>query len=259
MSSTVTKPSDRSLPCAWRRTNPVTPVALIRTILRDAGVNGVGQYPNAEDNNDMFVHLNLMLGQWSSQRWLVFHLVDVIATVTGAATYSVGTGGAFNVVRPDRIESAFFRSTTNSTQPVDYSIGLIEAREDWNRITTKSVGTWPQNAFYDSGYPLGTFYPWPIPANGIGELHISVKDVLPSFPDLVTDINLPPAYLNALLWNGVKMARVMYGMRPDPVADGFARAALSVVRNSNTQIGRLMMPIGVPRGRRYNINSDTFR
>ena len=238
----------------------MTPVELIRLILRDAGVNGVGQTPNFEDNNDVLLHLNLMLGQWSSQRWLVYHLVDTSVTVTGAASYTVGTGGDFNITRPDRIDNAFFRSTSNPLQPVDYALEPFKSREDWNAVGVKNIGTWPQRYFYDSGYPLGTFYPYPIPTSGIGELHIATKAVLAQFPDLTTAINFPPEYLNALLWNGCSIARVMYGMEPDRKIEGLARASLEVIRASNTQIPSMRFPSIVSgRGLRYNIFSDGAR
>ena len=92
----------------------MTPVDLIKLILKDAGVSGVGQTPAAEDNNDMLLHLNLMLGEWTAQRWLVFHLVDTTIAVTGASSYTVGTGGIANITRPDRIEAAFYRYTAVS-------------------------------------------------------------------------------------------------------------------------------------------------
>ena len=82
----------------------MTPVDLIRLALRDSGVNGVGQTPNAEDNNDAFTHLNMMLAQWNRKRWLIYHTIDVSLVSTGALSYSVGAGGDFNTPRPDRVE-----------------------------------------------------------------------------------------------------------------------------------------------------------
>jgi len=235
----------------------MVPVDLIRLILRTAGINGVGQTPNSEDNNDVLTHLNVMLAEWSAQRWLVYHLVDVSVTSTGATSYTVGTGGNFNVTRPDRIEAAYWRSTA-VTPNVDYPLVEIPAREDWNRIAVKNVGNWPGWFFYDSGYPLGTFYPYPVPSGQPGELHINVKETLSSFPDLVTAINLPPAYLNALLWNGAQRARILYGLEADRSVDGQARKALAVIRGSNVQLPSMRMPAVIAgAGRRFNLWNGT--
>ena len=237
----------------------MTPVNLIRLILRTATINGVGQTPNAEDNNDMLLQLNIMLDEWSAQRFLVYHLIDVSTPVTGAASYTVGTGGAFNTPRPDQIESAYYLRTDINPN-ARYILTPIQSREDWNKIVVPGINAWPSSYFYDTAYPLGVFWPYPYPQAGNGELHISVKDQLTEFADLTTDIALPKPYLNALLWCGAQRARVMYGLESDPGTDRMARAALSVLRAVNVQLPRLVMPaIVIGQGRRYNVFSNSFR
>jgi hypothetical protein len=71
----------------------MTPLDLITLALKKAGVVGVGQTPEAEDTNDAFSDLNMMLGQWNRRRWLVYHLLDVAKVSTGAASYTVGPNG----------------------------------------------------------------------------------------------------------------------------------------------------------------------
>lgn len=238
----------------------MTPARLIQLILRDAGVNGVGQSPNAEDNTDVLDTLNMMLDEWATRRWLVYHLVDVSVSVTGAASYTIGAGGNFNTTRPDQVAAAFFRSTLNPSGPVDYPLSDVGSREDWNRIAIKTVGTWPQWYWYDAAYPLGIVYLYPVPTSGIGEIHLSLKQPLSHFPDLTTDINLPPAYINALRWNGAERVRPMYGLQPSEQIARLARGSLASVRGPNIQTPLVSMPSGIPLpGRRYNIFSDTFR
>ncbi len=235
----------------------MTPVRLIQLILRDAGVNGVGQTPSAEDNTDVLDTLNMMLDEWATKRWLVYHLVDVFVATNGAQSYTIGAGGDFNTTRPDQVQAAFYRSTLAPAQPVDYVLVDIGSREDYNRIAVKTVGTWPGWYWYDAAYPLGVIYPWPVPEAGGGELHLTLKQPLSHFPDLTTDIALPPVYVNALRWCGAQRVRPMYQLPKDPQIDGLARAALAAVRGPNVQMPRLMMPVGVPTpGRRYNIFSD---
>jgi len=238
----------------------MTPVELIRLILRDAGVNGVGQTPSGEDNQDVLDTLNMMMDEWTTKRWLVYRLVNVSASVTGAQSYTIGTGGDFNTTRPDQIAAAFFRSTLNPSQTVDYVLKDIGSREDYNRIAIKTVGTWPSWYWYDAAYPLGVFYPWPVPSSGIGELHLSIKQVLSHFPDLTTDIALPPAYVNALRWNGAVRVRPMYGLPESPQIMRLAAGSLASIRGPNTQVPLMTMPGGIPvPARRYNIFSDTWR
>ena len=209
----------------------MTPLDLIRLALRDAGVNGQGQTPSAEDNNDAFLHLNMMLAQWTRKRWMVFHLVDVSKVSTGATSYTLGTGGDFNTPRTDQIDSAFVRITSGVT-PVDRPVMVINAREDYNRIVAKTVGTFPDCVFYDAAYPTGTVYFYPVAAASIYELHLTVKAELTRFPDLTTAINLPEEYQEALLINlGVRL-QLSYQLPTDNRMVALAKTSLDTIRGS---------------------------
>lgn len=232
---------------------------LINLSLKTAGVIGVGQTALAEDINDAFTQLNWMMGQWRRKRWLVYHLVDVTKVSTGATSYTIGPSGDFNVTaRPDRIEAAFFRQLIQS-QPnrVDYPLKILQSREDYNRIALKQLGSFPQTIWYDSAFPLGVLYPWPVPAATIYEFHLSLKEILPQFATLSTTITLPEEYYAALHLNLVPRIWTMYGREADPVVIALAKDALNVIRGANTQIATLSMPDDVVRTGKYNIYSDT--
>lgn len=236
-----------------------TPAELIRLALIDAGIFGRGQTADAEDTNNAFTRLNWMLSQWSRKRWLVYHLIDVVCESTGALSYSVGSGGDFDTIRPDRIESAFARQISPQTpNPVDYPLTPIPSREDYNRIVLKNMGTWPALYFYDSGYPEGQLYVWPLPAAGQFDLHISVKKNLDRFTSLAQEIEFPPEYEAALFQNLVVQLRAAYQLAADPVRVGLAKDALAVLRGANAQIPMMQMPSAVVGKRRfYNVYSDS--
>lgn len=235
-----------------------TAADIIALALKDGGIVGVGQTALAEDTNDAFTRLNWMLSQWQRKRWLVYHLIDVFTNSTGALSYSVGPAGAFNTPRPDRIESAFARQLIPSGQQrVDYPLQILQSREDYNLISLKSMGTWPSVVFYDSAYPLGFLYIWPLPAASQFELHISLKQPLTQFGNLADEINLPPEYIPALSHNLAARLRPAYQMPPDPSITALALDSLNVLRGSNAQIPSLRMPNAlVGRGRSYNVYSD---
>lgn len=236
-----------------------TPADIIRLVLKDTGVLGIGQSANAEDTNDCFDTLNIMIAEWNSKRWLLFHLVDLAKVSTGAQSYTVGPGGDFNAPRPDRLEDGcFFRQLIQSSSPnqIDYPLSLLESREDYSRIALKQLATIPQFIFYDPAFPLGVVYPWPIPSPNLYEIHILVKSQLTQFVNLADTINLPPQYLGALRYNLAARVRTMYQLPPDPQLIGLAMDSLSVLRNMNAQVPRLKMPGGIQRGAKYNIYSD---
>ena len=233
---------------------------LISLALKDAGVLGVGQVPLAEDSNDSLARLNMMVSQWNRRRWLVFNLVDSYLQCTGAQSYTVGPGGDFNIARPASVNAAFMRMQPGPNgQPgpssVDYNLEMIDAREDWNKIQVKGISSFSYYCFYDSGYPLGRVYFWPVPQS-IYEIHITTMAPISQFTALNQAINLPPEYYEALLYNLMQRLRVGYRLPPDEEINGLARAALQTIRTSNTQVPRLSVPNDLKGRGKYNIYSD---
>lgn len=237
-----------------------TAQSLVSLALKSAGILGIGQNPNPEDVNDTFDVLNGMVGQWNRKRWLIYNLIDVFVTTTGAMSYTVGTGQDFDVPRVDRLEAAFFRQFVSGVPGqtyVDYPLQILEAREDYNQIALKELTSWPEAIFFDSGYPVGNVYPYPIPLqNGTFELHLTLKNHLPQFPSLTTEINLPDEYTEALWTNlTVRVCAIYPGAVLTPVVEGLAKASISTIRTANTQIPRLLMPQSLVRPGLYNIRS----
>lgn len=224
----------------------MTPLAAITLALKKAGVLGVGQSPAAEDTNDAFHELQGMLYQWQQQRWLVYNLIDVSVVSTGQATYTIGSGGDFNCLRPDNIESAYFVAVNVSPgMPPSYPFEILQAREDWNNIVLKTLSTWPQYVFLDTAFPLANVLFNPIPPAGEFELHLSIKAPLPAPGDMTTEMSLPPEYDIAIVYNLVCLLCTSYGVPVPPDVRLQAAKSLKVIRNANAQIGRLQMPVGV--------------
>ncbi len=233
-----------------------TAADLINLALKDSGVLGVGQTASAEDFNDAFTRLNWMLGQWKRKRWMVYQLIEKFVVSTGAGTYSVGPGGDIDTPRPDKLEYAFLRQIQNVGMQVDTPLFILESREDYANITLKGLKSFSQVIWYNSTYPIGNIYPWPIPSADLYEVHIGLKGPLEEFTDPYADINLPPEYAGALYYNLAVRLRPAYQLPPDPMLDGLARDAMNVVRNANAQIPSLTLPRRLVRpGNRFNIFS----
>ncbi len=237
----------------------MTPNDLIRRALKKAGVLGVGQTASSEDTNDAFADLNDMLGTWSRKRWLCYHLLDKALPLTGAATYTVGPGGDVDMVRPDRIEAAYVRILNGGTRPVDVPIDVIPSYEDWASTSLKTLpGSFPQSVFLDSGFPMGTVYVWPQALAGKYEVHLVFKADLVAFQTVGDQVQVPPEYMDALIYNLAGRLRISYGEPPDPAVDALARAALNTIKGANVQVPDLAMPSDLPGcgGGSYNLYSN---
>jgi len=237
-----------------------TPQGLITLALKDAGIIGVGQTALAEDMNDGLTRLNMLLAQWQRKRFLVWGLQNLLATSTGATSYSVGPGGAFVTnVRPDRLENGcFFRQLVQSSpNQVDYPLELLESWEDYNRIALKQLSTFPAYVFYDpAGYPNGTVYFWPTPQATIYALNILVKLQLSQFATLTQAISLPNEYFKAIYLSLAEIFRIAYRLPPDQLLTQMAKEARETVRGAATALARLRMPDDLVRPGVYNPYSD---
>jgi hypothetical protein len=235
-----------------------TAQTIVTAAAKAAGILGGGQALAAEDSNDIFDLLTDLISQWQRKRWLIWHLVNYGLLSTGKLSYTVGPGGDFNVTRPDRLESAFLRQVVPSAvYTLDFPIDIIPARETYDQIVLKNLATLSRVAFYDSAYPLGNLYFWPVPTAAVYEMHITVKDSIPQPAALASQFSgVPPEYVPALKWNLARRVRAHYRRGPDAELNQLAQEALDVIRLANTQVKLLTMPDAIGTMGVYNVESD---
>lgn len=234
-----------------------TAVDLITLALKDIGALGVGQAISAEDTADALATLNMLMDQLSVERLSVFHLVDTAHQANGSVSYTVGPGGDFNIPRPVKINAAYARlQSSGAGSAVDYRITMIDAREDYARISLKTLVSFPEYAFLDTAYPLANLILYPVP-NSSYELHIVTMDVLQQFATAATVVNLPGPYKALLRYSLAIYLAPSYQLEPTPSLVKLAMNAKRVVKRMNVQIPSLTMPRGLMSKSRYNIYSDT--
>ena len=240
--------------------------------LRECGAFGVGQTPLKHDIEKAWARIQWMLQQWESKRWLVYHLVNLSIVSDGSIAYTVGPGGDIDTgagsIRPAKLESAFVRqlqqpgvqSQNSPPNNVDYHLQILQSREDYDKITLKTLQAGPGEAvFLDSAFPLAFLYVWPVPQASIYEIHISIREQLPtSFPTLSNTFVLPYPYYAAILYNAALRLRIPYQIStfPGDPLPGMAKDSLATLRGPNTQIAKLRMPPTIRRRGLYNIFSD---
>lgn len=229
---------------------------IITLALFDAGVFTTGQTPGATDINNGLIRLNDMIAQWQRERWLIWCLIDVSLQMTGAEYYTIGAGQQFDTPRPDRLETAYIRQV-NPPAPnqVDWPLNLVQSREAYSRIRLKELGSFPLYIWYDSSFPYGKVYPWPLPSN-LYELHLVLKEQLQTFANLNTVYNMPLEYLRAIRFNLQVEFLSAYRMPADQQLERRAAGALNTIRNANAQIPTLQLPPELSRSGLYNIFTD---
>lgn len=235
-----------------------TALDLISFAYKDAGLLGLGQTLSGQNAQDGLTRCNRMLAQWRRKRWLVWHLLDVSRVSTGATSYTIGAGGDFNTPRPDRLEGGcFVRLLPAGGQPTDYPLMIIPSREDYSRITLKSMVSQSYSVFYDAAFPLGNLFVYPVPPANQYEIHLAVKDQLASLAALATTVVMPEEYELAIQLNLAVYIRKGFRLPDDPTLEQLAAGALNTIKNANAQIPTLRVPSILVRPSNYNVYSDT--
>lgn len=242
------------MPIVVQQAISYTAVDLITLALKDIGALGIGQSIGPDDTADGLATLNMMLGEWQAERLSVYHLVDTAIPSTGAQSYTVGTGGNFNIQRPVKIEAAYARLNAGSASAIDYPVTLLDSREDYAKIALKGLTSFPEWAFYDASYPMGSLLYYPIP-NASFELHILTMEVLPQFAAPGTTINLPPPYISAIRYNLGPYLAPSYQIEPLPSLVRRAANAKRIIKRMNAQIQSMQMPRGLRSYQKWNIYS----
>lgn len=243
-----------------------TGLDIVKQALYKAGITGRGITPNNADTSDALADLNDMLGQWRTQSLMVWDKLNTGFVGDGRTTpYSVGPGGDYNMTpRPNRIYSAFVRQLQNTGNLfVDTPLRVIDAREEYDRINTKNLVSFPEAVFLDTAMPLGQLYvyPWPGPGNGQYAVYITTKGSMPVIT-LATDMSgFPDGYVPCMKFNLARRLRQAYGrgLKPDPELIRLANDSIDVVMQANIQLPEMGMPPSLlQRGSGYNIFSDQF-
>jgi hypothetical protein len=183
----------------------MTGTTLCTDALRNIGVLRTGQTANPSAIQDVWRQANMMIKQWSIQRWTV-KVVErrVNPVVNGVDTYTIGpTGDWVTDLRPTTIDYCTMiqtASTTATETPI-----IMATEQQWaQRVYQKALPTSPPALIYIRyTLPNLTAQVWPVPTATGGVLYsigIYYGAQLAEFPaDLSLDIALQPGFEQALV------------------------------------------------------------
>lgn len=177
-----------------------TASSMILRSLRLIGEKPVGGTLTSAEQTAYLSDLNTMLESWSLDRLLVYQLLqESLALTSGVSSYTIGSGGAFNTARPNRIvDPCFIRDSGGTDSPLE-----IISAETYGAISfkTDTIGD-PSYLFYDQAYVsgLGTIRLYPEPTSGL-TLYINSWKQLQSFAAIGDAVSLPPGYQRAIEYN----------------------------------------------------------
>jgi len=166
---------------------------LIESSMRLLGILASGESASSQERDDGLIVLNQLLSSWSAGGLAIPYKSTEALSLTGAATYTIGTGQTFNTPRPLVVTAAavVVGGVTAGVRVVDDNEWL--ATRDFNR-----AGKFAEILFYNvESVTVGRISLWPTPANG-GSLSLYSLKALTAFSALSDNISLPPGYERAL-------------------------------------------------------------
>ena len=219
------------------------------------GEKALGASLSATEQTHWLAVFNAMLDSLSLDRLMVYQLLQESKALSASVgSYTIGSGGAWDTTRPNKIVDPCFVRDSNGQ---DYPVELIDAAQYGLLVKKTLESTYPEYLFYDHAYAssLGTIYLYPEPAATGYTLYINSWKQLTRLSTIGDTVTLPPGY--------EEMLTAQFAIRAAagqvPVSAELARIA----RDSKAAVARLNAPspvlqmdAGVSGRRRWNINTD---
>lgn len=233
-----------------------TALNLITDVLLDMGVIADQQTPTAAQSVGALTKLNDLIESWNIDPQKLYGATQyIIPFVANKASYTIGSGGDLNIVRPNAISAAFVRNTyATASQQQDIPITILNDQQ-WSDIPVKGmVGTYPYAVWFNMTYPLITAYITPIATSTNYSLVLWDNNENATL-SLNTVLVLPPGYKRAMKYGlFVELAAGYQLPVPDSIQTLAATSKMSIDRQ-NMQINILE----TSHATRYDILSNTVR
>jgi len=147
------------------------------------------QLPTNQEYTDGLSVLNDVIESMQIEKMYIYATTVASYTMTGSQTsYTIGTGGNFNVTMPTDITNAYVRYNN-----IDFPMKKINMMDYGNIMNKTFVVGIPQFFAYNAAYPLGTLYFWGTPDQNY-TVFLQTPQLLTSFADLDTDYTLGRGY-----------------------------------------------------------------
>lgn len=165
------------------------------------GVYSPGETMSDADAERGLSVFNDMLDSWSNESLACYAVLEQSGTlIVNQQSYTIGTGGNFNVTRPMRINVGPGCARIRDASGSDYDMEVVP-QEKWNLIGLKTnTSNIPDTLFYDPQFPLGIINVFPVP-NIAYTMYWDSYLQLVNFANLSSTMALPPGYKRAFTTN----------------------------------------------------------
>jgi len=193
--------------------------------------------------------LNRFLGTISADKLNInVFTKENFSLVSGTGSYTIGSGGDFDTVRPISFNTAFIRISGH-----DFLVAVRPIHEYWN-LADKTVSNRPVNMYYDPIITKGVIYFDYVP-DAIYDFHFTTTKPFIQYDDIVNeDVLIPEEHKEMVISNlAVRMAS-KYGRTISEDLRKTARDSLDAIRGVN--LANTMKGKNFGGGQGYDIDGD---
>ncbi|MFA5240549.1 MAG: hypothetical protein WC476_12700 [Phycisphaerae bacterium] len=159
--------------------------------------NKVGVYsPTAAQTAAALISLNNLVSFLGAEGLQNAVVSESFALTIGTASYTIGSAGAFNTVRPMKVVNCYLRDSSG----YDYPIDEILAAKDYNDITIKTYEQRPTKLYFIPEYPLAKIIFNSEPEAAYTAYFEFLKTIT-EFAATTTALSLPPEYQEFFVYN----------------------------------------------------------
>lgn len=242
-----------------------TVLKIITGSLMEIGVNASGELPQGPEGSDALDIFNDFVDALGVERLAMHAVLRTVKTLTSTtASYTIGSGGDINIVRPMWIQDAMLIIDTGATYPTEIPIDVLDddAYAAWPSKTLQN--TQSSAIYFDHAWAagLGRIYPLPIPNVGTTQLVLyTPSEPIAQVASLDTVVTFPPGVRRMLRKNlAIEFAPSYPGCAVSPLLLKQAMDSKAAWKRANVR--PMVMgcdPALVGSGGSWNINTGTFK
>lgn len=176
--------------------------------------------------------LNRMIEEWNSQHLMIYTLNrNVFTLVPSQQSYTLGTGGDWNMPRPVRTDMISVIPTGGIPEIPMHEM----SDEEWRGIAVKSTTSqFPTQIWFNGNVPLNVAYVWPVPTTACQVVLYTWGRQL-VLTDLTTTLQFPDGWEKAIVCNLAIELASSYGVQPQPSLVARAQTSKSSIQSLNSE------------------------
>ena len=199
---------------------PATGLELITRGAQEFGYLADGEVLTGPEQQDALAVVRRMVDALGADRLMMYRLLRTATALTsGTRDYSIGTGGAINIVRPLWLEMAAYIQDSTATDPIEIPIEVFTDQR-WAGVQLKT---------FDAGDLTGVYYDTRFDSNSRGllstyptinasnrQLVTYTPEAVTGFTSLTDTYTFPPGYDDLFHYELSYRLQRPFGSPPDP-------------------------------------------